>query len=116
VCKPWVGGVLPVVTDEPTVLVCHEGPSESAVVGRGIGEDGDLEVRDFAVSLTRGLIFSGHVHSPVGWHDKVGAGTRCVNPGVAPWSAPVPNFVLIDTDRRFASYHRWDGFVEMVRI
>lgn len=122
VCKPWRGGVLPVATKKSTALICHEGPAESMVVGRGVGESGDLEVADFAAKLKRGLILSGHVHCPVGWHDKVGirnkagAGTHCFNPGAAPWSAPVPNMVEIDTDRGFACYHRWDGYTEMARI
>jgi predicted phosphodiesterase len=115
VCRPWIGGSWPTPGTVPTVLVSHGGPAGTDVVGMELDSPGDPDVADIAASLPAdSWVVSGHVHNPKWWYDHAGH-AHCSNPGVAPWSAPRPNSVVIDTDQRTATSQRWDREVEVVR-
>lgn len=115
ISRPWLGGSWPRPGSTPVMLVTHDGPAGSDVVGLDLGASGDPEVADIASSLSPlSWVLSGHLHSPGRWHGRVGH-AHCSNPGVGPWSASKPNTVLINSDRRTATFRGWDGEVDLVR-
>jgi predicted phosphodiesterase len=113
---PWSGGFSPAPDDRATLSISHAGPAYSGVSQSHVGEFGDVSVDCFLRGLTStAWSLSGHVHERSSWHDFVGR-SRCFNPGVAPWSAPRPNHVVLDAKRRIAALFEWNGDADFVRF
>ncbi|HTB81270.1 MAG TPA: metallophosphoesterase [Opitutaceae bacterium] len=107
-CCPWLG-VPPMAGPEPPSIILAHAPPEGTAVSAGFGcEMGSFEVAEAARFLPLGsLILSGHVHEPRRWHARLHH-TWCFNPGVEA-NAVIPNHIVIDTDKRWALFHRQDG-------
>lgn len=83
--------------------VAHAPPAATAVARRHNGYDGgDVDlIAPVKIHRPR-IVFSGHVHDPVRWHEQAGA-TLLLNPG-RDEHAPFPNHILVDTGT-FACEH-----------
>ena len=115
-CKPWVGGTPP--PGQRLVMLAHAPPEGLRVSAERFGGGGDFEVSQILRTLAPGsLVLSGHVHSPKAWHDETEHGVHCFNPGYAdPRKHRVPNHIVIDLDRRWASFHGWGEHQGMVSL
>ncbi len=78
--------------------VVHAPPTGTAVARRSNGRDGgDPELVGRIARFRPQIVFAGHVHDPVRWHDERD-GTLHLNPGCTP-TAPLPNHILLDTEQ-----------------
>lgn len=86
------------------IVLAHAPPSEWQTALSVGGDHGDFSLGEALRHPTAApwLILSGHVHEPASWKE-CRATTWSFNPGVNP-RGKVPNFIVIDTEKRRASW------------
>lgn len=83
---------------EADIWVVHAPPSRTLVATRSSGADyGDQELIGSVRRHAPRLVLSGHIHTPMQWHEQVGA-TLYLNPGRNA-DAAFPNHILVNTER-----------------
>lgn len=83
---------------EANIWIVHAPPGKTLIATRATG--GDAGDPDLAAPVARHaprLVFSGHVHTPMHWHEHREP-TLFLNPGRAA-EADAPSHILVDTDR-----------------
>ena len=94
------------------VVIVHAPPSFAAVSADGERDVGDPEVRDAILEHTPRWVLSGHVHEPRRWWTRIES-TLCLNPGCDP-TAPIPNFIVVDTHKNTATWHVYGENPDMI--
>lgn len=51
------------------------------------------------------LLLTGHLHSCRSWHDRLARSTYNLNPQVGQFLGSVPNHIIVDTEKRRATWH-----------
>lgn len=81
---------------EADIWVVHAPPSETLVATRSNGDDaGDPDLVSAMRRYAPRLVLSGHVHTPLHWHE-LRDGTLLLNPGRSA-DASFPNHILVNT-------------------
>ena len=91
-------------------LVLHHDPPGGGPVG---GMAGDFELRRAIENFQPDFVLSGHLHGQPffeggGFHERI-AGSHCFNAGqTPPTKSRVPNYIIMDTDQRLATWFFFD--------